>query len=357
MDARRMPQILAHITQGATCTIHDTVWVPCSAKFVLLGSTSRNNGAFQIYELENTEIKKLKDVVKADSFKCGTFGASSVEHRCLATGDYKGKLCTWDLEDLSLPVFHTKAHESIINAIDAIGGLGVGNGAPEIVTGGRDGRVLVWDPRQKDVPAASFEPASGGARDCWAVGFGNSYNDEERCILAGYDNGDLKLFDLRLNKIRWETTLPNGVCGVEFDRKDIKANKCVAVTLESKFHVFDLRTQHPDKGFAMMTETLKHGTTVWGVRHLPQNREIFMTLGGDGSLSLFKYSYPSQRWVKDGRDLKCGVAGTVELLSNKSFATQPISCFNWNTDKEGLAVCGSFDQNFRVMVVTKLEKF
>jgi hypothetical protein len=37
--------------------------------------------------------------------------------------------------------------------------------------------------------------------DCWAVAFGNSYNDEERCVLAGYDNGDVKMFDLRMNKV------------------------------------------------------------------------------------------------------------------------------------------------------------
>ena len=31
-------------------------------------------------------------------------------------------------------------------------------------------------------------------------------------------------------------------------------NKLVATTLESKFHVFDTRTQHPTKGFASVTE-------------------------------------------------------------------------------------------------------
>ncbi len=33
------------------------------------------------------------------------------------------------------------------------------------------------------------------------VAFGNSFNDEERCVLAGYDNGDVKMFDLRMNKV------------------------------------------------------------------------------------------------------------------------------------------------------------
>jgi hypothetical protein len=44
----------------------------------------------------------------------------------------------------------------------------------------------------------ALEPGEGQpVRDCWTVAFGNSFNDEERCIAAGYDNGDVKLFDLR----------------------------------------------------------------------------------------------------------------------------------------------------------------
>ena len=44
------------------------------------------------------------------------------------------------------------------------------------------------------------------------------------------------------------------MCSLEFDRKDINMNKLVATTLESKFHVYDMRTQHPTKGFASLTE-------------------------------------------------------------------------------------------------------
>jgi len=44
------------------------------------------------------------------------------------------------------------------------------------------------------------------------------------------------------------------VCSLEFDRKDIEMNKLVATCLESKIHVFDVRTQHPKRGFASVTE-------------------------------------------------------------------------------------------------------
>ena len=46
----------------------------------------------------------------------------------------------------------------------------------------------------------------------------------------------------------------------------------------------------------------------------------------------------------------------MELLNSRTISTQPISCFDWSADKEGLAVCGAFDQMMRVMIVTKLNK-
>lgn len=100
-----------------------------------------------------------------------------------------------------------------------------------------------------------MEPKEGeNRRDCWSVAFGNSYNSEERVVAAGYDNGDVKMFDLKAMSVRWESNLKNGVCGLEFDRSDIPMNKLVASTLESKFYLFDLRTQHPKKGFAYLVE-------------------------------------------------------------------------------------------------------
>ena len=67
------------------------------------------------------------------------------------------------------------------------------------------------------------------------MSFGNSFNDEERVIAAGYDNGDVKLFDLRTNSVLWEDNIKNGVCGIQFDRKDIEMNKMVVCGLESRW--------------------------------------------------------------------------------------------------------------------------
>lgn len=46
--------------------------------------------------------------------------------------------------------------------------------------------------------------------------------------------------------------------------------------------------------------------------------------------------------------------GEVQLLQNSIIASQPISGFDWNADKLGLAVCSSFDQCIRVIIVTRL---
>lgn len=124
-------------------------------------------------------------------------------------------------------------------------------------------------------------------RDCWTATFGDSYDDDHRCIVAGYDNGDVKLFDLRTSSVRWETNVGNGVVCCEFDRKDIEMNKLVVTTLESKFKLFDMRTHHPEEGYASLTEKA-HKSTVWLTRHLPQNRDLFVTAGGNGGLNLYK---------------------------------------------------------------------
>jgi hypothetical protein len=52
------------------------------------------------------------------------------------------------------------------------------------------------------------------------------------------------------------------------------------------------------QGFSSVTEKISAGSTVWGVSHLPQNREVLMVTAGDGTLHLYKYHYPDQRKIK-----------------------------------------------------------
>ena len=45
----------------------------------------------------------------------------------------------------------------------------------------------------------------------WVCDAGDAHNVHDRCVAAGYDNGDIKLFDLRAMAVRWETNVKNGV--------------------------------------------------------------------------------------------------------------------------------------------------
>lgn len=357
------PQILLYAEKSLNYTVHCTRWVPQSNRFICLGERPRGTGAFQIYELDGPEIKNLVDSEKTGAFRCATFNAS--DSRQIATGDFLGKLSIIDLENHHKPIYTADAHNGIINAIDGCAGT-KGYGPPEIVTGGKDGCVRVWDPRQKAVPVAEIEPEESqkdSTRDCWAVAFGNSYNSDERMIAAGFDNGDIQMFDLKNMKVQWTTNVNNGVCSLQFDRLDIEMNKLVATTLENNVHLWDVRQQHSTKGFAHFP--YKHdsseksaSTTVWTSAHLPQNRDIWATCGGNGSIHVWKYNYPANRVeeivTESGTKEKTGVVGDVELIQNQIIATQPISSLDFHPNKCGLSVMSGYDQAVRVVLVTKL---
>jgi len=59
----------------------------------------------------------------------------------MAFGDFNGDLNIVDLETGQI-YYSVKAHSNIVNCVDGIGGLDIGGGAPELVTGGRDGSSL-----------------------------------------------------------------------------------------------------------------------------------------------------------------------------------------------------------------------
>lgn len=380
MDTSNAPQMIEHIRESILYTPHDTKWIPCSARFVSCGISPGGKGVLTVNELANGKLKTTLECkeLRPNGIKCATFGASRIQDRTVAVGDYDGVLSMFDLEKCSSSsmntspsrvtkcdssikqsgdVFSVHAHDGIINCIDGIGGSSIGYGAPELVTGGKDGTARVWDPRV-NFPVVSFEPDKGSAsRDCWTVSFGDSHSDKDRCVVAGFDNGDVKLFDLRTQTVRWETNCNNGVTFAEFDRKDIEMNKLVVTTLESKFWCYDMRTQHTTDGFAHLEEKA-HRSTIWLGRHLPQNRDIFMTGGGNGGFNIYKYHYPLNRVGKHKQDdSPIGIMGDVELLNSRIISTQPVVSFDWSPDKKGLSCMGCLDQTLRVHIVTKLDQY
>lgn len=61
-ESLEKPQIVIHLEKHLNYTVYDTKWIPCSAKFVVLGSHPRNTGALQVYELSKGELKLVSEV-------------------------------------------------------------------------------------------------------------------------------------------------------------------------------------------------------------------------------------------------------------------------------------------------------
>lgn len=353
-EARRRTsrqQIIEHVRKSLLFTAFDVKWVPQTASCIAVGHYPNNQGAITLFQLQNGELKTAAELRKAQPIKCCAVGHSTSEARHVATGDFGGNLEIWDIDRgmadavTSIP----KAHSSIINSIDGA----LFDGPPEIATGSRDGAVKVWDARQSAKPVIALNPADPSkARDCWTVRLGNSFNADERVVCAGYDNGDVKLFDLRTQQMLHEFNVSNGVCDMEFDRADIQMNKLIVSSLEGRVRAYDLRTLHPELGYAYVEDRVTTGT-VWCSRALPQNREVFMS-GGAGELCLSKYEYPPERSLKDEKGVPKGIAGTITELNKVRIGDQPINAMDWHRQREGLLVCSGFDQCLRVMIVTKL---
>ena len=118
-----------------------------------------------------------------------------------------------------------------------------------------------------------------------------------------------------------------------------------------------MRTNHVEVGYSSLEEKLADNSTIWGVSHVPQNRDIFGVLGGDGKMSLYKYRYPIQRVLVDAEGREKGVVGSLELLNDKPVSKQPIVSLDWHQEKLGLGVMSALDQTCKVIIVTKLNLY
>jgi len=344
--------------KSSEMTLFDCRWVPCSARFVVAGTHTKGHGILTVYTLSETEelIQSVTIERKRHPFKCITFGASKLDERYPATGDFDGNINVWDIEN-KLSVWSAKGHSSIINSIDgAVGKQSTNNQDHLVVTGSRDGSVKVWDIRAKEKAVASMQPLEGNpSHDCWTVAFGSSSDSADKIIAAGFDNGDVKIFDLRAMSVLWETHVSNGVCSLAFDSSTNGVKKLSATCLCGYFYSWNLNSfqsiaKHPE-----ITEKLnKCNHTIWGGRFLHQNRNILLTFDGSGSVKVLNYK-SKDNLLDSKKSSLMNSPSCVEKLQETQLSEQPISSFDWSPDKLGLAVSTSFDQKIRVLAVTNLE--
>jgi hypothetical protein len=55
-------QIICHVEKSTALSLFDCRWIPCSAKFVVLGSKPRGTGVINVYEISEGDVKLVKEV-------------------------------------------------------------------------------------------------------------------------------------------------------------------------------------------------------------------------------------------------------------------------------------------------------
>ena len=327
------PKIKLLLSKSLNYIPFDIHWLPYSTKLVSIGESFDSKGIIQIYNLNLGKLSIESEYIQNYPSKCCTFGISSFSSRDLALGDFDGNLSVIDLERGEFNYEIKKAHKGIIQSID---GLGIKNnqGPPEIVTGGKDGLVKLWDLRS-DKPCILLEPKDikKNFPECWTVRFCDCGFNKK--VGIGYDNGDIKIYDLRMDKIFFGENLKKGVCNIEFDKKNIPINKMIVTTLDSKFYLYDF-TNYFQNQKKLYDEV---NTTIWGAKFLPQKRDMFVSLGGDGNLNLYKY---------DKKDFLNNSNDKLNMLSSNYICSRPIIGFDWHLIKNGLACLVSLDNSIKI---------
>lgn len=56
------PQVICHIEKSVPYTLYDALWIPSSAKFVVLGSQPRGSGVLQIFEINENDASLIQNV-------------------------------------------------------------------------------------------------------------------------------------------------------------------------------------------------------------------------------------------------------------------------------------------------------
>ena len=167
------PQILAHHEVDAGFTVHSVCWVPSSPRLLAVGTTLQNKGVIHVYSL-GRELVKKEEVNMEFGLNAVTFKGSSLTDRRLAVGDFGGRVYSYDFE-AGKEVWGLRGHE-VVNCIDGAGGGGLG--PLELVSGGREGSVKVWDLREAKRPVVTMEPETS-KREGWTVTAGNCHTDTE----------------------------------------------------------------------------------------------------------------------------------------------------------------------------------
>ncbi|KAI8079094.1 WD40-repeat-containing domain protein [Gilbertella persicaria] len=299
------------ISKELPFTPYDIKWIPISSKLCVVGATGEGAGKISVYGLHGKQLELKHETETSSAIRCGTITGQS---RQLATGDFEGHLQIWDIQRFDIPLVSFKAHDSIINAIDS---YNQAKEPQELVTASRDGTVKVWDVRQPEKAVLTIT-SKETQKDIWAVAFGQ-FNGH-KLVAVGYEDGNLKLFDVDGSQYIWQTNVKDGICSIDFNHEKLLVSTLSGACL------IDIKTGNATE----IISTSEPANTLWSIRHIPQASEYFSVASGDGQISIFNQS------------------SLTEPLHFLPLSKHPIISLDWHKDKKGLFACSSFDQTIKV---------
>lgn len=180
--------------------------------------------------------------------------------------------------------------------------------------------------------------------DCWAVSFANCIDAAGRCVIGAYENGNLNVYDLRNLNMVASLHTEHPICSLDSHRKTDKLQSVVGGTRQGSLQLykFDNNTNQMslvrEEVCAVREPERKVSRTVWCIRHLPQNSDVFGTCDGTGSLRLWSCH-------------KDGFMQTAELQIDSA----AVNSFDWHPNRIGLAACSLFNKKINVICTANLQ--
>ncbi|SBT40462.1 WD repeat-containing protein 92, putative (WDR92) [Plasmodium ovale wallikeri] len=332
MNIQNSPQIIEHINYPLDNTIYDVKWVDGKSDIIAVGEELNKRGFINLYNLNKGDFTcvSMNKTERGIKTVCPFYSYSG--SYTIACGSFDGRILLYDINNMSKEYYAIKKHTKLINKIDCKSH----KNNNLIVSGSRDGSVKIFDIRTNR-EVVSLQPPKGSAYtpDCWCVATGGAISEIQtqvplhahayatfayatapisRCIgnnhieenplcgerqenmniCAGYDNGDIKFFDIKTMTLEYEVNAKkhnstrlfqqNEIVHL-YDRKDTQKNKLICSTLEGNIYIFNLDVYSEETGYAYSKDQIISGTC-WGTPFLPQNRDIFAALGGDGNVKI-----------------------------------------------------------------------
>ncbi|KAN0015990.1 hypothetical protein ACTFIU_005940 [Dictyostelium citrinum] len=332
-----------YITKKLTSQPYSCQWIPTSCSVITVGKKTSggiSKGDIKIHQLDFDDTSgdpKLNLVYEnefTNPFRCLSFFKQPNQlqqqqnNRRFITGDFNGQISEWDSDICDIPIWGIKgAHQGSISAIDAYGDH-------LVVCSGKDGTIKVYDTRIKpnngdnsSSPISTFQQTNKNG--CWSI----CTNDNN--IIAGFENGDLNIYNLKTNSIQSTHKVNGGICSIDSNDRSNILNQFLITTNKSFITTLSLNNNtNNNLEFKDYEINKNENQTIWSGIYSPWNKKdnenIFTVCEGDGSVSMYRDDF--------------------KLIDKVIVSNSPILQLDYSKDRKGLLCCISLKKQLSILI-------